>query len=106
MRKFVLAAAFALVGAASVTANAADPSHSRACDPRNVPSNERADLLHQNRPGGSDCTPQSARRTEQNSVARERQLQDRRYDRDARRIDPRDEPYSGSSLPPDRAYRR
>ena len=26
-----------------------------ACDPRNVPSSQRATILHQDRPGGSDC---------------------------------------------------
>lgn len=27
----------------------------RACDPRNVTSDQRASVLHQDRPGGTDC---------------------------------------------------
>jgi hypothetical protein len=27
----------------------------RACDPRNVSTDQRASVLHQDRPGGSDC---------------------------------------------------
>jgi hypothetical protein len=27
----------------------------RACNPGNVPANQRASVLHQDRPGGSDC---------------------------------------------------
>jgi len=55
---------------------AADQSRSAACDPRNVPPNERADMLHQSRPGGSDCSPQSALQSERDALAkRNRQLQ-------------------------------
>jgi hypothetical protein len=106
MRKMLLMTTFALLGACA----AAHADSSSACNPRNVPPNERADWLHQNRPGGSDCTPQSARRSEDEALARQRQFDaqrydDRRYDRGDRWGDPRDEGYSGSSRPPSRTYR-
>jgi hypothetical protein len=105
MRKIVLMTALAFFGA-SAAASAADPSRSPACDPRNAPPTERADLLHQNRPGGSDCSPQSARRTQEEAIVKERQMRGQRDDdRRLDRVDPRDEGYSGSSLPPRRTYR-
>ena len=108
MRKIVLMTAFAILGA-SAAANADSFGRSSACDPRNVPPSERADWLHQSRPGGSDCTPQSARRAEEEGLRRERQMDDRsydqRYDRSDRWSDPRDNGYYGSSQPPSRDYR-
>ena len=98
MRKLLLTTAFVLV-AASAAGNA--QSRSAACDPRNATPNDHASFLHQDRAGGSDCTPQSARRNEQEALRdRQQRYQERRYDRD------RDEGYSGSSMPPaQRPYR-
>jgi hypothetical protein len=48
-----------LFGSSTAPSAAATPSQSRAvqraCDPRNVPADQRASVLHQDRPGGSDC---------------------------------------------------
>lgn len=45
-----------LFGSSTAPSAAAEPrAVQRACDPRNVPSDRRASVLHQDRPGGSDC---------------------------------------------------
>ena len=42
-------------GSSTATTAADRRAIARECDPRNVPSEQRATLLHQDRPGGSSC---------------------------------------------------
>ena len=48
-----------LFGSSTAPSAPATPAQSRAieraCNPGNVPSDQRASVLHQDRPGGSDC---------------------------------------------------
>jgi hypothetical protein len=52
----------ALTGCATDTGASRVGQYVNPCNPHNVPPAERASMLHQDLPGGSDCTRSSAQR--------------------------------------------
>ena len=58
----VLMALLALAACETANGSSQIGRYINPCDPSNVPEDQRATLLHQDRPGGSDCTRESAQR--------------------------------------------
>jgi hypothetical protein len=58
----ILLALIALAGCTTANGSSRVGQYVNPCSPSNVPPDQRASILHQDRPGGSDCSRSSAQR--------------------------------------------
>jgi hypothetical protein len=58
----VLLALLAVAGCTTANGASRIGEYVNPCSPNNVPPDQRASLLHQDRPGGSDCSRETAQR--------------------------------------------
>jgi hypothetical protein len=58
----ILLALLAVAGCTTENGASRIGEYVNPCNPSNVPPDQRASLLHQDRPGGSDCSRETAQR--------------------------------------------
>jgi hypothetical protein len=61
-RPALVLALLALAGCTTANGSSRVGEYVNPCSPGNVPPDQRASVLHQDRPGGTDCTRRSAER--------------------------------------------